>query len=174
MNRNGIHGACLHFLICLAVWLYQLPAAVTPRPIQTNCMSTTGANILIRDVIDEFEAGDRNHTLPTTYLRHNEEMYPVIEAGARQLRCRMPIRLHDPEDERKLTCLPRLNFDNIPNIKNIDPALHGNVQGSLTRKTNTLFRTTWGTVGILYNTKLMKSLDVPAPTKWADLWDERL
>ncbi len=32
----------------------------------------------------------------------------------------------------------------------------------------------WGTVGILYNTKRLEELGVEPPTKWADLWDERL
>ena len=29
-------------------------------------------------------------------------------------------------------------------------------------------------MGILYNTKRLEELGVPAPTKWSDLWDERL
>ena len=33
---------------------------------------------------------------------------------------------------------------------------------------------TWGTIGILYNKERLQELGVPAPTKWADLWDERL
>ncbi len=41
----------------------------------------------------------------------------------------------------------------------------------MTRKINTPFLTTWGTVGILYNTSMVAPEDVP--TKWADLWDEK-
>lgn len=33
---------------------------------------------------------------------------------------------------------------------------------------------TWGTVGILYNKRMLDELGVPYPTKWADLWDPRL
>ena len=30
---------------------------------------------------------------------------------------------------------------------------------------------TWGTVGILYNTKLIEEKGLPVPTKWSDLWN---
>ena len=30
---------------------------------------------------------------------------------------------------------------------------------------------TWGTVGILYNTKLIEEKGLPVPAKWSDLWN---
>ena len=44
----------------------------------------------------------------------------------------------------------------------------------LTRITAILFRIHGGTVGIIYNVQKLEELGVPAPTKWSDLWDERL
>ena len=30
---------------------------------------------------------------------------------------------------------------------------------------------TWGTVGILYNTRLIEEKGLPVPTRWSDLWN---
>ena len=74
---------------------------------------------------------------------------------------------------RENDLLAELNFDNIPNIDQIDPA-YMEMSQAFDPENKYSVPYCWGTVGILYNTKLLDELGVPAPTKWADLWDERL
>ena len=66
--------------------------------------------------------------------------------------------------------LAELNFDNIPNVKNIDPQyMEMSKQFDPENKYSVPY--TWGTVGILYNTKLIEEKGLPVPTKWSDLWN---
>ena len=122
-------------------------------------------------VIDEFEAETGIHV---TYdlFETNEEMYPVIEAGAVNYDVVCPSD-YMIQKMRENDLLAELNFDNIPNIAQIDPA-YMEMSKAFDPENKYSVPYCWGTVGILYNTKLLDELGVPAPTKWADLWDERL
>ena len=122
-------------------------------------------------VIDEFEAETGIHV---TYdlFETNEEMYPVIEAGGVNYDVVCPSD-YMIQKMRENDLLAEINFDNVPNIDQIDPA-YMEMSKSFDPENKYSVPYCWGTVGILYNTKLLDELGVPAPTKWADLWDERL
>ena len=69
--------------------------------------------------------------------------------------------------------LAELNFDNIPNYKEIGQQ-YLDISKGFDPENKYSVPYCWGTMGILYNTKRLEELGVPAPTKWSDLWDERL
>ncbi|MEY8337694.1 extracellular solute-binding protein [Lachnospiraceae bacterium 62-35] len=121
-------------------------------------------------VIEEFqeETGIR-----VTYdlFETNEEMYPVIEAGAVQYDVVCPSD-YMIQKMAENDLLAEINFDNIPNISAIDP-VYMERSKSFDPDNKYSVPYTWGTVGILYNTQLIEKLGIDPPTKWADLWDER-
>lgn len=97
----------------------------------------------------------------------NENMYPVVEAGA------IAYDLVCPSDymiQKMLenNLLAEINFDHIPNYANIDE-----VQLASAREFDPENKYSvpycWGTVGILYNTTMVEE----APDSWAVLWDEQ-
>ena len=99
----------------------------------------------------------------------NEEMYPVIEAGGVNYDVICP---SDYMIQKMIEndLLAELNFDNIPNISEIDPEFTERSK-AFDPENKYSVPYTWGTVGILYNTSMVAPEDVP--TKWADLWDEK-
>ena len=123
------------------------------------------------DVISQFEE-ETGITVVYDLFETNEEMYPVIEAGAVNYDVVCPSD-YMIQKMRENDLLAELNFDNIPNIDQIDPA-YMEISQAFDPENKYSVSYCWGTVGILYNTKLLDELGVPAPTKWADLWDERL
>ena len=123
------------------------------------------------DVISQFEE-ETGITVVYDLFETNEEMYPVIEAGAVNYDVVCPSD-YMIQKMRENDLLAELNFDNIPNIDQIDPA-YMEMSQAFDPENKYSVPYCWGTVGILYNTKLLEELGVSAPTKWADLWDERL
>ena len=123
------------------------------------------------DVISQFEE-ETGITVVYDLFETNEEMYPVIEAGAVNYDVVCPSD-YMIQKMREHDLLAELNFDNIPNIDQIDPA-YMEMSQAFDPENKYSVPYCWGTVGILYNTRLLEELGVPAPTKWADLWDERL
>lgn len=119
-------------------------------------------------VIAEFE---EETGIKVTYdmFETNEEMYPIIEAGAvgYDVVCPSDYMIQKMAEN---DLLAELNFDNIPNVKNIDPQY---IESSKSFDPENKYSVpyTWGTVGILYNTKLIAEHGMPVPTKWADLWN---
>lgn len=99
----------------------------------------------------------------------NEEMYPVVEAGGVTYDAICP---SDYMIQKMIenNLLAPLNFENIPNLKEIDP-LYLEQSKSFDPENKYSVPYTWGTVGILYNTGKISPED--APTKWSDLWDEK-
>ena len=96
----------------------------------------------------------------------NEEMYPVIEAGG------VTYDVVCPSDymiqkmiENDL--LAEINFDNVPNISNIDPEYMERSK-SFDPENKYSVPYCWGTVGILYNTTMVQE----PVTSWDILWDE--
>ena len=102
----------------------------------------------------------------------NEIMYPKIQSGAIAYDVVCPSD-YMIQKMRENDLLAELNFDNIPNIAQIDPA-YMEMSQAFDPENKYSVPYCWGTVGILYNTRLLDELGVPAPTKWANLWDERL
>ena len=113
----------------------------------------------IKVVYDEFET--------------NEIMYPKVETGASEYDVICPSDyMISKMIENDL--LSELNFDNMPNVKaNIGEQYWEQSKG-FDPENKYSVPYCWGTMGILYNTQMIEELGVPAPTKWADLWDERL
>ena len=123
------------------------------------------------NVISQFE-DETGITVVYDLFETNEEMYPVIEAGAVNYDVVCPSD-YMIQKMRENDLLAELNFDNIPNIDQIDLA-YMEMSQAFDPENKYSVPYCWGTVGILYNTRLLDELGVPAPTKWADLWDERL
>lgn len=99
----------------------------------------------------------------------NEEMYPIIESGGRNydVVCPSDYMIQKMAENHLLA---ELNFDNIPNIKEIDPVYLENSK-SFDPENKYSVPYCWGTVGILYNTGKIPPEN--APTKWSDLWNEK-
>lgn len=95
----------------------------------------------------------------------NEEMYPIIEAGAVKydVVCPSDYMIQKMVENNLLA---EINFDNVPNLSNIDPR-YMEQSKSFDPDNKYSVPYCWGTVGILYNTSMV---DTP-PTKWSDLWD---
>ena len=102
----------------------------------------------------------------------NEEMYPVIEAGgvSYDVVCPSDYMIQKMIENNLLA---EINFDNIPNYKEIGQE-YLDISKGFDPENKYSVPYCWGTMGILYNTQMIEELGVPAPTKWADLWDERL
>ena len=119
-------------------------------------------------VIQEFE---KETGIKVVYdlFETNEEMYPVIEAGGVKYDAVCPSD-YMIQKMAQNNLLSEINFDNIPNLKEIDPK-YLEMSKSFDPENKYSVPYFWGTVGILYNTKMVSKED--APTKWSDLWDEK-
>ena len=89
------------------------------------------------DVLDIFEEETGIQVVYEEY-ETNEIMYPKVQSGAIAYDVVCP---SDYMIQRMIEndLLAEINWDNIPNIKNIGTDYHGSVQSSLIRKINTLF-----------------------------------
>ena len=118
------------------------------------------------DVIAEFEAAYPNiHVNYTTY-DSNETMYSKLKTGGISVDVIIPsdymiARLIDED-----MLLP-LDFDNIPNYQYIDEAYKNTAYDP-----DNVYSIpyTWGTVGLIYNTKYVDAADVGG---WELLWNEK-
>lgn len=97
----------------------------------------------------------------------NEIMYPKVEAGAVSYDVICP---SDYMIQRMIEndLLSKIDFDQIPNIKNIDPTyLEQSKSFDPTGEYSVPY--CWGTVGILYN----KTMVTEPVDSWSILWDEK-
>lgn len=119
-------------------------------------------------VIEQFEE-ETGIKVTYDHFETNEEMYPVIEAGAvnYDVVCPSDYMIQKMAENGLLA---EINFDNIPNIKNIDPH-YMEMSKAFDPENRYSVPYTWGTVGILYNTKLIEEKGLPVPIKWSDLWN---
>ncbi len=119
-------------------------------------------------VIEQFEE-ETGIKVTYDHFETNEEMYPVIEAGAvnYDVVCPSDYMIQKMAENELLA---EINFDNIPNIEHIDPAYMEMSKG-FDPENKYSVPYTWGTVGILYNTKLIEEKGLPVPEKWSDLWN---
>lgn len=121
-------------------------------------------------VIEQFE---EETGIKVTYdmFETNEEMYPIIEAGAVQYDVVCPSDyMIQKMVENDL--LQELNFENIPNLEYIDET-YMEKSKSFDPQNKYSVPYTWGTVGIIYNTKRLEELGIEPPTSWSDLWSPR-
>ncbi|MCI7261941.1 MAG: extracellular solute-binding protein [Otoolea sp.] len=119
-------------------------------------------------VVEQFE---EETGIKVTYdqFETNEEMYPIIEAGAvnYDVVCPSDYMIQKMVEN---DLLAEINFDNIPNIENIDPK-YMEMSREFDPENKYSVPYTWGTVGILYNTRLIEEKGLPVPTRWSDLWN---
>ena len=123
------------------------------------------------DVIAQFEEETGIRVIYDLF-ETNEEMYPIIESGSIAYDVVCP---SDYMIQRMLEndLLAEIDFSHVPNVSQIDPA-YMDMSKAFDPDNRYSVPYCWGTVGILYNTKRLEELGVEPPTKWADLWDERL
>lgn len=118
------------------------------------------------DVREQFE---KETGIEVVYeeFEQNEDMYPKIESGAVRydVVCPSDYMVQKMIDE---DLLAEINFDNVPNLKNIDPAyLKSSESFDPGNKYSVPY--CWGTVGILYNkTKIDEPID-----SWSAIFDEK-
>lgn len=119
-------------------------------------------------VIEEFEE-ETGIDVIYDLFETNEEMYPVVEAGGvnYDVVCPSDYMIQKMAENDMLA---ELDYSNIPNIENIDPQYLEKSE-SFDPGNRYAVPYTWGTVGILYNTKRVEELGVQPPSKWSDLWD---
>lgn len=118
------------------------------------------------DVITEFEE-ETGIEVVYDEFETNESMYPKVESGAVSYDVVCP---SDYMIERMIQedLLAELDYDNIPNISNIDETyLDQSKQFDPENKYSVPY--CWGTVGILYNKTMV---DEPIDS-WSVLWDEK-
>lgn len=102
----------------------------------------------------------------------NEEMYPVIDAGAVRYDAVCP---SDYMIQRMVEndMLAEINLDNVPNIDQINPVYLEMCQ-AFDPQNRYCVPYCWGTVGIIYNTRRLDELGVEPPKRWSDLWNPAL
>lgn len=118
------------------------------------------------DVLDLFEE-ETGIEVVYDYYEQNEDMYAKVQAGAVQydVICPSDYMIQKMIDEDLLT---EINFDNVPNIKNIDSTYLKSAENfDPGNKYSVPY--CWGTVGILYNKTLV---DGPIDS-WSALFDEK-
>ena len=116
------------------------------------------------DVIAEFEKKYPNIKVQYSTFDSNETMYAKLKNGG------ITVDVVFPSDYmigrmRQEGMLLELNYDNIPNAQYIDDAYRG-LAFDPENKFSVPY--TWGTVGIIYNSKYVKEEDV---TGWELLWN---
>ena len=118
------------------------------------------------DVIAEFEKAYPNVHVKYSTFDSNETMYTKLSNGG------ITVDVVIPSDYmigrmRQEGMLEELNFDNIPNAKYIDESFRNN---AFDPENKYSVPYTWGTVGIIYNTKYVDEADV---TGWELLWNDK-
>ncbi|MDF2905794.1 MAG: putative secreted protein [Herbinix sp.] len=140
----------------------------------TGCSKDEGEKVYVYnwgeyidpEVIDLFEE-ETGIKVVYDEFEQNEEMYPKIKAGAVQYDVVCPsdymIQKMIEED-----LLAEINFDNVPNITNIDPT-YLNSAKTFDPENKYSVPYCWGTLGILYNKTMV---DGPIDS-WSAIFDER-
>ena len=117
------------------------------------------------DIVKAFEEKYPNIKVNMSYYESNETLYSQLKNGGISVDVIIPSD-YMIDRMRQEGMLEKLNFDNIPNFQYVDeqfknPDYDPNNEYSVPY--------TWGTVGILYNTKYVDPADV---TGWELLWNE--
>ncbi|MDD6042252.1 MAG: extracellular solute-binding protein [Eubacteriaceae bacterium] len=119
------------------------------------------------ELINEFEEETGIKVVMDTFDT-NEEMYPVIknESVNYDVICASDYMI---EKLAKEGLLAELNRDNIPNYDNLMEK-YMEISESFDKGNRYSVPHTWGTLGIMYNTKTVKEGEI---TSWNDLWKEK-
>lgn len=166
--RKGLLVAASFFVIAAVSFTTYRHFAV---PVSNELYVYNWGEYIDESVIEDFEKETGIHVVYDLF-ETNEEMYPVIEAGGVSYDVVCP---SDYMIQKMIEndLLAEIDFDNIPNIDQIDPEYMERSK-AFDPENKYSVPYTWGTVGILYNDKKLKELGVEPPDSWLDLWDERL
>ena len=118
------------------------------------------------DLVAEFEKRYPNIDVRMSEYESNEVLYSKLKNGGISVDVIIPsdYMIHRMRNEGMLL---ELNFDNIPNFAYVDEQFK-NPDYDPENKYSVPY--TWGTVGILYNTKYVDEADV---TGWELMWNEK-
>ncbi len=147
--------------------LLPLPDAGKVQAVKTARSSfTTGGEYIDPDTITMFEEETGIKVVYDEY-ETNEIMYPKVEAGATAYDVLCP---SDYMIQKLIEndLLQEINFDNIPNVKNIGQQYFDQSQ-EFDPENKYSIPYCFGTVGILYNKTMV---DEPVDS-WSILWDEK-
>ena len=166
--RKGLLVAASFFDIAAVSFTTYCHFAV---PVSNELYVYNWGEYIDESVIEDFEKETGIHVVYDLF-ETNEEMYPVIEAGgvAYDVVCPSDYMIQKMIEN---DLLAEIDFDNIPNIDQIDPEYMERSK-AFDPENKYSVPYTWGTVGILYNDKRLEELGVEPPDSWLDLWDERL
>ena len=166
--RKGLLVAASFFVIAAVSFTTYCHFAV---PVSNELYVYNWGEYIDESVIEDFEKETGIHVVYDLF-ETNEEMYPVIEAGgvAYDVVCPSDYMIQKMIEN---DLLAEIDFDNIPNIDQIDPEYMERSKAFVPENKYSV-PYTWGTVGILYNDKRLEELGVEPPDSWLDLWDERL
>ncbi len=156
--------------VCLLLGLCTMPASAKEEKV-TLYVYNWGQYIAegdddSMDIIAAFEEAYPNIKVKYSTYDSNESMYAKLSGGG------ITVDVIIPSDYmigrlRQENMLLELNYDNIPNAQYIDESFR-NTSYDPENKYSVPY--TWGTVGIIYNTKYVDEADV---TGWELLWNEK-
>lgn len=117
------------------------------------------------EVLKIFEKENPDINVKYEVYDSNEDMYTKVKGES------SPYDVVFPSDymiEQMIAegMLNKLNYDNIPNYKNINESISNNLPFDKNKEYTVPYM--WGTMGILYNTKMVKE----EVNSWDILWDE--
>ena len=142
-----------------------------PTPASKTLYVYNAGEYIDPELIDQFEA-ETGINVVYDVFETLEEMYPVIEAGGVIYDCVCP---SDYMIEKMIenNLLQEFDPEKIPNLQYIGED-YMKMSSQFDPGNKYAVPYTWGTVGILYNTRMLDELGVPYPTKWSDLWNPAL
>ena len=146
------------------VWLALVALLLCPLAAMAESISVYNWGDYIEPaVLDMFEEETGIEVIYETF-ETNEDMYAKIAMGGSSYDVIIP---SDYMIERMIqeNLLQKINWDNVPNVKNINPRF---MAESYDPTGEYAVPYTWGTMGILYNTTTVEE----APTSWQTLMDD--
>ena len=158
-------AAMLVVIVCLVVGVASAPQRITLNVMNWGQNIADGSDGTL-DIIAAFEEKYPGIKVNYSTYDSNEALYSKLSAGGITVDVIIPsdymiARLIDEN------MLQELDFDNIPNYAHVDDTFK-NTAYDPENKYSVPY--TWGTVGILYNTKHVDEADV---TGWELLWNEK-
>lgn len=168
--RTFKRAAAFAVVLCLVVGLgcfigYSRQETITLNVYNWGQNIADGSDDTV-DIIAAFEEAYPNIKVNYSTYDSNEALYTKLSSGG------ITVDVIIPSDYMiarliKEELLLELDFDNIPNYANVDDTFK-NTSYDPENKYSVPY--TWGTVGILYNTKYVDEADV---TGWELLWNEK-
>ncbi len=152
-------------LVLVLVLVTLVTSAFTGCSSKTKLFVYNVGDYIHPDVVSMFEKENPDIKVVYEIYDSNEDMYMKVSSKASPYDVIFPsdYMLEQMIDEGKIN---KLNFDNIPNYKNIDP----NMQNmSFDPDNEYCVPYMWGTMGILYNKKMVDE----EVSSWDILWNEK-